>query len=289
MPFFRSTTFDATQARIHVAVGPDAGPPLVLLHGVTRRWHDFVPLLPSLACRWEIHAIDLRGHGQSGRVPGGYRAIDYADDIVEYLRGTLEEPAVVLGHSLGGMVAAAVAARVGSKVRAVVLEDPPFESMGRHIEGTIYPALFSAYRDQELAGSTRPVDELAAALSSICLTPPGQSRAMPLGSLRDPTALRFQAACLRHLDPGALDPIIAGRWLDGYEVDDLLGRIECPALLLYGDPGLGGLLPEVYAAHVASRLRRGTAIRMEGVGHQIHWMQTESMLRYVIGFLEALD
>src|SRR5262249_28924121 len=36
---------------------PAGAPPLVLLHGVARRWQDFTPLLPALACRWQVHAL----------------------------------------------------------------------------------------------------------------------------------------------------------------------------------------------------------------------------------------
>jgi pimeloyl-ACP methyl ester carboxylesterase len=285
----QSRTFDSGHAQVHVAVGPDSGPPLVLLHGVTRRWQDFVPILAGLVLRWQVHALDLRGHGQSGRVPGGYRAIDYARDVVAYLQETLKEPAVVLGHSLGAMVTAAVAAEAGSRVRAIVMEDPPFETMGERIRDTIYPALFTAYRDQRLVGSARPVDEVAAALAEIPVLRAGETVAVPLGSLRDATALRFQASCLRRADPAVLDPIIAGRWLEGYGVDDILRKVDCPALLLQGEFALGGLLPDDYALHVASLLPRGILIRIAGVGHQIHWEQTESMMRSVAGFLESLD
>jgi pimeloyl-ACP methyl ester carboxylesterase len=135
----------------------------------------------------------------------------------------------------------------------------------------------------------RPADEIAAALTEIRITPPGQTQPVDLGSLRDPTALRFQAACLRRLDPAVLEPILAGRWLEDYDVEALLQSVECPALLLQGETRLGGLLPDGYAEQIAARLRRGVRIRLEGVGHQIHWMQTEAMMRYVLGFLESLD
>lgn len=289
MPQLHSTTFDSGQAQINVAVGPETGPPLVLLHGVTRRWQDFVPILPSLLLQWQIHAIDLRGHGGSGRAPGGYQVIDYAGDVVAYLRGELERPAVVMGHSLGGMVAAAVAALAPDAVRAVVMEDPPFETMGAHIQDTIYPQLFSVYRDKGIAGSRQPAEELAPLLADIPILRAGETVPVTLGSLRDATALRFQASCLRHLDPEVLDPVIAGDWLKGYEVENILKRIVCPSLLLQGEFALGGLLPDEYAEHVVSRLAKGILVRFSGVGHQIHWEQSAEMMRYVNGFLASLD
>jgi pimeloyl-ACP methyl ester carboxylesterase len=231
----------------------------------------------------------MRGHGRSGRVESGYRVVDYVMDVVNFVQTSVSEPAIIVGHSLGGMVAAGAAELVPDLVRAVVLEDPPFDTMGTWIEQTVYPALFSAYRAMGLAGSTRSTDEVAAELAEIPIQPPGYSQPVRLGDTRDSTAVRFQASCLRRLDPAVLDPIIEGSWLFGFKVSDILAGIRCPALLLQGEVALGGLLADDYAKLVADAIPRCTHIRMPGVGHQIHWMQTELMIRYVLGFLESLD
>ena len=69
----KERTFDANGVAINYAEGPPSGPPLVLLHGGGDRWQHFLPILPSLVMRWQVYALDLRGHGKSGRVPGQYR------------------------------------------------------------------------------------------------------------------------------------------------------------------------------------------------------------------------
>jgi pimeloyl-ACP methyl ester carboxylesterase len=282
----REVTFDAGATALNVAIGPESGPPLVLLHGVTRCWRDYMTILPQLAIRWHVHALDFRGHGRSERAPG-YRVIDYVADVVALLRDYLTEPAVILGHSLGAMVATAAAAEAPERVRALVLEDPPFEMGASRIDETMWPALFAAYRS--VAGSERPVDEVAAALAAAPIMMPGDPRPTPLGSLRDAVSLRFQAACLRRLDPEVLDPILERRWLDGFPVAETLGRIACPTLLLQGDSTAGGALPDRYAAELASLIPRAIHVRMPGVGHQIHANQAEDMTRLVAGFLESID
>src|ERR1700720_1713467 len=83
------------------AAGDVQRPPLLLLHGVGRRWQDFAPAWPSLGERWEIHAFDFRGHVAAGLSPGRYRVCDYAAAIVRLTRTQLTEPAVLYGHSLG--------------------------------------------------------------------------------------------------------------------------------------------------------------------------------------------
>jgi pimeloyl-ACP methyl ester carboxylesterase len=50
---------------------------------------------------------------------------DYADDPIAFLRQQISEPAVIFGHSLGGMVALLVAAHCPEKIRAVVVGDSP--------------------------------------------------------------------------------------------------------------------------------------------------------------------
>ena len=104
-------TFDAGEVRLNYAEGQDNGPPLVLLHGLGRRWQVFLPLIPSLVLRWQVYALDLRGHGKSAHVPHGYRGTQYSADVTQFLREKVKEPTVLLGHSLGGMVAMWIAAQ----------------------------------------------------------------------------------------------------------------------------------------------------------------------------------
>jgi pimeloyl-ACP methyl ester carboxylesterase len=56
--------FDTGEVKLNYAEGPENGPPLVLLHGWTDRWHDFLPIIPTLILRWKIYALDFRGHGK---------------------------------------------------------------------------------------------------------------------------------------------------------------------------------------------------------------------------------
>src|SRR5947209_9478255 len=94
---------------LNCARGPAHGPPMLFLHGVLRCWQDFLPLIAPLTTRWHVHALDFRGHGRSSPRSGRYRVVDYVEDAAAFLRHGCDEPAVVYGHSLGAMVALAVA------------------------------------------------------------------------------------------------------------------------------------------------------------------------------------
>src|SRR5262249_38721434 len=124
--FGRAIMFQETRGAIrtmglNVAVGPNNGPPLVLFHGICRRWQDYGPVLGVLTSRWQVFAVDNRGHGRSSRADS-YLVADYVKDATAFV-AALEQPPILVGHSLGGLVSIGVAAT--TKVRGVILEDPP--------------------------------------------------------------------------------------------------------------------------------------------------------------------
>jgi pimeloyl-ACP methyl ester carboxylesterase len=281
-------TLAVGEASLHYARGPSSGPPMLLLHGVLRAWQDFMPLIPALAARWQVDALDFRGHGRSTPRPGHYRVVDYVEDAALFLRHGCDEPAVVYGHSLGAMVALAVAGGPAAECcKAVILEDPPFETVGNRIHETVFLSQFLGMKP--LAGSKASIAEVARALAEIELVTPGTGRITRLGDVRDAVALRFGARCLKQVDPDVLTPIVAGEWLKGYDLDAILAGVRCPVLLLQGDMAAGGMLTDGDAERLASRLPDCARIKLEGVGHLIHWTQTEATLRLLIAFLESLD
>ncbi|MGF1579614.1 MAG: alpha/beta fold hydrolase, partial [Gemmataceae bacterium] len=136
---FEEHQLKTNHGSLNYAKGPANGPPLILLHGVTRSWQDWVLVLSTLATRWQIYALDFRGHGHSCRTPGQYHVVDYIQDAHALVK-ECPEPPVVVGHSLGAMVALAVGGEANA--RGIVLEDPPFETMGTRIKNTSYLDLF---------------------------------------------------------------------------------------------------------------------------------------------------
>ncbi len=82
-------TFDTGTVAINYAEGPPSGLPLVLLHGGGASWHSLLTVIPDFIHTWHIYALDFRGHGRSGRVPGAYRWVDYVQDTTAFLRPRL--------------------------------------------------------------------------------------------------------------------------------------------------------------------------------------------------------
>lgn len=101
------------------------GAPLLALHGHFGSglvWSRLAEALPG----WHVVAPDQRGHGRTGRSPD-YSREGYVADAEELIETLGLAPAVVLGHSLGGVNAYQLAARRPELVRAVIVEDAPAE------------------------------------------------------------------------------------------------------------------------------------------------------------------
>jgi pimeloyl-ACP methyl ester carboxylesterase len=90
--------------------GVSSTEPLVMLHGGAWCWQEYLSLIPSLAQRWHIYALDLRGNGRSGWVPDTYRLQDFVEDNAQFLE-RLNMPAILVGHSIGGVIALMLTAR----------------------------------------------------------------------------------------------------------------------------------------------------------------------------------
>ena len=113
---------------LNYAESPDNGPPLLLIHGQVTDWQNWNRVLPELSQHFHVFAVDCYGHGRSERVPEKYSATALATDMEQFLVQVIDKPAIVAGHSSGGLVAAGIAVNAPDKVHGVILEDPPFFS-----------------------------------------------------------------------------------------------------------------------------------------------------------------
>ena len=291
----KEQTFNADGVTINFAEGPPSGPPLVLLHGGGDRWQHFLPIIPNLVMRWHVHALDLRGHGKSGRAPGQYRPEHYVADIVGFVQSQFTERVILFGHSLGGWIALLVAAELMEEVRAIILGDPPL-CIERFlaIEGSEQRiSQWCTFRG--LANSELTMPELVSALADLPVPVPGQDTPIRYGDLpgMDAVHLRGWAKALSQVDPDAAEYHAEGRlneYVEKVDLDTALRRMTCPVLLLQGDPSQGGLLSDSDVEHALSLLSDGLHVQLEGAGHDLGlatW-KVAPLLRAVTGFLESL-
>lgn len=99
------------------------GPPLVLVHGLAGSWRWWRPVLPALAAEHTVHLLDLPGFGRVPRLQAFQldRALDW---LAAWARVAALGPTDVVGHSLGALLCARLAARHPETIRRLVLVAP---------------------------------------------------------------------------------------------------------------------------------------------------------------------
>jgi pimeloyl-ACP methyl ester carboxylesterase len=122
------------------------GSPVVLVHGLAGSAANWVELLPELAERHRVLAVDLPGHGRSEPPPRHASVNDFADAVAGVLVHEQVGSALVAGHSFGGLVALRLAQRRPELVRGLLLIAPAGIASGTR----------AARRLVTLAGALRP-------------------------------------------------------------------------------------------------------------------------------------
>jgi len=89
---------------------------------------------------YNAHAVDLRGHGKSGGSVEGATMQDYVDDVRTAVTGLGLDNPVVVGHSMGGLVALDYSAQHGSKATVAMDSSPPIEVQKESKEKEYKPA-----------------------------------------------------------------------------------------------------------------------------------------------------
>ena len=254
--------------RLHVeAAGPEDGAPVVFLHGVSGSMRTYAWLTGAITEGRRTVRIDLRGHGRSEHAPGAYDVDHYGEDVVEVLRETVGRPAVLVGHSLGGVVAWWVAQRHPELVAAAFLEDPPLY-MGEPAEHELNGAvpIFRTILDIVARWKAEHVSAEAAA-AELAAAPfgPDRSRTSAEGLCDDVPAARAEA--LLQMDPGVLEGAADRSTL---APTDTTSPVSVPVFVLAADDDKGAAFPTRHAERLAISHPDVKIVRVAGAGHGIH-------------------
>jgi pimeloyl-ACP methyl ester carboxylesterase len=243
----------------YLETGTASAEPLVMLHGGAWRWQEYLSLVPALAQRWHTYALDLRGNGRSGWVPDTYRLQDFVEDNAQFLQ-PLKAPAVLVGHSLGGVVSLMLAAQCPERVKALIIEDVPLtlDNYRRIIEAS--RGIFSLWLS--LKRSAQSEQALALALADAYKDYPGVTSAWIL----------FFAACLWQLDPTFFNALLHDfeGFTAGYDYKDILASIRCPVLFLRGETTLGAVMTDEEIAWLRKTCSNAQCAVIPAVGHLLH-------------------
>jgi pimeloyl-ACP methyl ester carboxylesterase len=263
--------------------GPADGPRVLCLHGWLDNAASFDRLLPRLP-GLRLVALDLPGHGLSQHKPPGasYPFIDAVADVAAVLDALGWSRASLLGHSLGGALAAMLAGAWPDRVERLAL-----------IEGlaplTEAPELAAERLGRALLEQRDKADRRPPVHASV------EAAAHRLGSSfarLSPAAARI--LCTRGLIevPGGVtwrsDPRV--RWISRTRLHEdqvlaLLGAIRAEVMLVRADDGLWSDSPEL--ARRLERLPAATMVRLPG-SHHLHLEDPEPVAAALRGFFAPL-
>jgi pimeloyl-ACP methyl ester carboxylesterase len=274
-------------ANLHVqSGGEETGPTVLLLHGVTRQVADLQPIIHRLPKSFRWIAVDFPGHGKSPGSNSEYKVRDYSAAVVQFLESIAPQPFVIFGHSLGAMVAAQVASLLPKRIAGAILEDPPFSTMGSRIKESSFYLQFQGVRD--LLYSRPEGEVLFQRLRELPVRRASDLEIVRFREVRDDASLRTYAKYLSEVDPRVLDPIVSTQWLDGYDLEAIAAKIDCPVLLIQADPKFGGMLTDFEANQFASRTANCHLRKFEAAGHLIHASHAEGLANEITAFLQLV-
>jgi pimeloyl-ACP methyl ester carboxylesterase len=282
----QSHTVELNGVRLHYAEAAGPGPALVIVHGLTGSHAEFLHLVPELAQQAHVYLLDLRGHGRSDWTTTGYQVPDYGRDLAAFLQQVVGRPAIVLGHSLGGVATVWLAAHKPHLVQRIVLEDLPLYvvQMPRFGETgfyTYFVELHDTLRQYHANGAS-----LEGMIAHVGQTPVAEGQTWL--DVAGPEAVRERAIQLHQVDPATVEPALAGTLFDSDEPDELLAQIGCPVHLVAAQASLGGAMERPDVQRTVAQMPHCTHTIVANAGHDIHLDQPEAFLREIKQFLTAV-
>lgn len=251
----------------HVRHGRRRGAPIVLLHGLGSSSADWPDQVAAFAPRFPVIAVDLPAHGRSPRLPETPGVDGMAEGVAALLRGLGEEPAHVVGLSLGGCVGLALALRDPEAVRSLTIVNAFARLRPVGVAG-----LWRMLRRVAVA-VTRPMPVVAADVARAMFPHPGQE------ALR-----RRAAASLAANDRWTYLALM--RAVAGFDVRTRLAEVRRPTLVITG--AADTTVPRAAQALLAQRITGSRWIVVPDSGHATPHDQPAAFNRHVLDFIGAL-
>ena len=245
-----------------------AGTPLVLLHGIGSGSASWAAQFDALAGRFRAVAWDAPGYGGSDPLPGETPPrTAYADAVADLLDGLELDRIHLLGHSLGGLIAAGFAARHPARLFSLALSDAaagyrnaPDEIRVGRLEAriaameTLGPAEVARRRAREVLSPGAP-DEIYEKVRAV------QARLRPAGYAQ------------------------AARMLHGSDIFADAAAIRAPTLVMYGSADK--VTPEAIGRDIAAAVPG--YLTLEGLGHASYVEGPEAFNAALAAFVDGLE
>jgi len=248
-----------------LVAGPSAGPPVIFLHGTSGHLEAFSRNVPAHveAGLW-CHAIDMLGHGYTGKPNHTYEIPRYVEHLLAYLDAQGIESAHLVGESLGGWVSGWLASEHPERVRSLQLVAAGGTKANPSVMERIKSSTTKAVMEDD-------IDFTRQRLHLLMYDGPA--------NVSD-ELVEIRHAIYHHPDFKAnLDNLLCLQEMEIRQRNllrpDRMARIDAPTLVVWGMENPFGDVPEATAMHEAI-----AGSRLELFGETGHWPQHEQAARY---------
>lgn len=314
---FRECQHHTGDVELNYVMGPDNGPPLVLVPAQMGTWESYQRVLVPLSSIFQVFSIDLRGHGKSQWATGSYSFAHIGADMSSFLEDVVKRPAIIAGNSSGGLVALWLAANRPHLVSGIVFEDAPLFSAEmprfRDHDRFVYQGLqhtvdaIGNVKQRNLAdyfqGVTLPVQNgrrvrrvpnwFITIMTVIIRRYEARHPGQPVDIRFFPLSLRLLIKSLSTFDPDFARAFVDGRIYHGLDHAEALKRVTCPVLVLHADwfrhPawGLVGAMDDQDAARVLALVPTAQYKKIPA-NHVIHFFKPHEFVREIVTFAARL-
>jgi len=249
---------------IHYLRTGGSKPPVVLLHGLMTSGACWTPVARALEKDYDVIMPDSRGHGNSSAPEQGYSYNTLAVDILGLMDHLKLINPVLIGHSMGGMVAAVAASQNSQQLQGLVLADPTFLTLQRQQE--VYESDITAQHQSILQ---RSKEEYLAKLHTR-----HYHRSPELIELFAQARFQTRMHAFKILNPPNPD------------YRQLIKTLTMPSLLVIG--GVGGIISPLVAAEFAKLNQHLRVKQIVEAGHGIPYDQSERFSIVIKNFLSEI-
>lgn len=259
--------------------GAAGAPPVLFAHGFGQSRRSWARTASALADDgWRTVTFDARGHGDSGRVPdGAYRLEQFVTDLLA-VAATLGGPPVMIGHSMGGLLAMVAAGEVRpNPFRALVLVDitPRWEAAG--------VARILGFMRAHLDGFASLED----AARSIAASAPARSQRRSAAELAHLLRRGVDGRWRWRWDPMLLDTITAESERHQQRLLEAARHIDMPVLLVSG--GRSDVVSERTVAEFLRNVPSAEHVEVPHASHAVAGDDNAAFAAAIVPFLHTLD
>lgn len=245
--------------------GAATGTPVILLHGYTDSWYSYEQVMAHLPTYVHVYAISQRGHGLSGKPRKGYAPEDFSADVAAFMEELHIPSAVIVGHSMGAVIA-----------QRFAIDHP------ERTKGLVLLGAFAGFKNNPgLQEFSKIIEQLKDPIDSAFVHEFQQST---VANKIDGMEMHTYVSESRQVPARVWIEVMKGLMPIDYVKD--LKKIDVPVLIVYGNKD--GIVPATDQDILAAHMKHVTRITYDGVGHGLHWEKPKIFANDLLTFINKL-